>query len=401
MGMKNHVQRLLRDERENSRDATFGQIETKTADSSAEPTADACGNESALSGVERRALIAHESVIEGGLKKAFDIGQALKAISDAKLYRERYSSFEEYLANRWDFGRSYAYSLIDAAISYNSIVATSSVLPTNEFQVRSLAQLESRLRSKAWQDATEVAKKLGRSAPTGADVKQAVADIKDVQARQKQLLNNEVGQERLDFRLGDPLTLLTEMKPNSIDLLLISDLNCSSSSKAALRLGELLDAATAATKQDHQVLVFSDLFDNRDLIATAEERGYEFGVVLHWDRDAKSKPIPWSSIQSTEDILHFRRGNSQFAEQCGNVIDCDNNFSKLHGRQRPKALIGFLIKTATAPGMLVVDPTAGVATTNIACLQLGRNCIGIELDLDLFTLGLNRLNQLEDQAKQL
>jgi hypothetical protein len=41
-------------------------------------------------------------------------GQALQVIRDARLYRERYGTFESYLAKRWDMSLSQAYRLIAA-----------------------------------------------------------------------------------------------------------------------------------------------------------------------------------------------------------------------------------------------------------------------------------------------
>ena len=41
---------------------------------------------------------------------------------------------------------------------------------------------------------------------------------------------------------------------------------------------------------------------------------------------------------------------------------------------------------------LVFDPCAGSFTTGIACKQLKRNCIGIELNTDYYKKALFRLN---------
>jgi site-specific DNA-methyltransferase (adenine-specific) len=52
---------------------------------------------------------------------------------------------------------------------------------------------------------------------------------------------------------------------------------------------------------------------------------------------------------------------------------------KWHPNQHPIALMERIIKYSTKPGDLVVDMFAGTGTTNEACWNLGRDCIGIEL----------------------
>lgn len=57
-----------------------------------------------------------EAVIECGREAAFAAGEALRRISDGRLYRDAgFKTMEDYLAERWGFTRSYAYRLMDAA----------------------------------------------------------------------------------------------------------------------------------------------------------------------------------------------------------------------------------------------------------------------------------------------
>jgi site-specific DNA-methyltransferase (adenine-specific) len=56
----------------------------------------------------------------------------------------------------------------------------------------------------------------------------------------------------------------------------------------------------------------------------------------------------------------------------------DKQKSKLHPTQKPVVLMEYLIKTYTNEGDTVLDFSMGSGTTGIACLNLGRNFIGIE-----------------------
>lgn len=64
---------------------------------------------------------------------------------------------------------------------------------------------------------------------------------------------------------------------------------------------------------------------------------------------------------------------------------------RIHETQKPEWLMVELIEAFTDPGDLVFDPTAGGATTGIACLRTGRRFIGCEIREEAHALGLARL----------
>jgi site-specific DNA-methyltransferase (adenine-specific) len=63
----------------------------------------------------------------------------------------------------------------------------------------------------------------------------------------------------------------------------------------------------------------------------------------------------------------------------------------LHPTQKPVALMEYLIKTYTNPGETVLDFTMGSGTTGVACKNLGRAFIGIEMDADYFAAASARI----------
>ena len=71
-----------------------------------------------------------------------------------------------------------------------------------------------------------------------------------------------------------------------------------------------------------------------------------------------------------------------------------HNFAKnrLHPNQKPVELLEFLIKTYTNDGETVLDFTMGSGSTAIACLNTGRNFIGMESDPDIYTVAKNRVD---------
>ena len=65
----------------------------------------------------------------------------------------------------------------------------------------------------------------------------------------------------------------------------------------------------------------------------------------------------------------------------------------LHPTQKPLALMEYLIKTYTNEGETVLDFTMGSGTTGVACKNLNRKFIGIELDQDYFNIAKKRIEE--------
>ncbi len=69
------------------------------------------------------------------------------------------------------------------------------------------------------------------------------------------------------------------------------------------------------------------------------------------------------------------------------------NGRNIHPTQKPVELLEYLIKTYTNVGDIVLDFTMGSGTTGVACKNLNRNFIGIELDKKYFDIAEKRINE--------
>ena len=70
-----------------------------------------------------------------------------------------------------------------------------------------------------------------------------------------------------------------------------------------------------------------------------------------------------------------------------------NKETGLHPTQKPVELMEYLIKTYTNEGETVLDNCMGSGTTGVACKNLNRNFIGIELDDKYFEIAKERIAQ--------
>ena len=65
--------------------------------------------------------------------------------------------------------------------------------------------------------------------------------------------------------------------------------------------------------------------------------------------------------------------------------------NRVHPTQKPVALMEYLIRTYTKEGETVLDFTMGSGTTGVACVNTGRNFIGIERDPGYFEIARKRI----------
>lgn len=68
---------------------------------------------------------------------------------------------------------------------------------------------------------------------------------------------------------------------------------------------------------------------------------------------------------------------------------------RFHPTQKPVDLLAYLIKTHSNEGETVLDNCMGSGSTGVACIQTGRNFIGIELDENYFQIAKGRLEKEE------
>ena len=70
-----------------------------------------------------------------------------------------------------------------------------------------------------------------------------------------------------------------------------------------------------------------------------------------------------------------------------------------HPTQKPAELYEYLIRTYTNEGDTVLDITMGSGTTGVACVQTGRNFIGIEIDPKYFEIAEKRIAEAQLQIR--
>lgn len=77
-----------------------------------------------------------------------------------------------------------------------------------------------------------------------------------------------------------------------------------------------------------------------------------------------------------------------------------NRAKGLHPTQKPVSLLEYLIRTYTNDGETILDFTMGSGSTGVACVNTGRNFIGIELDQGYFEIAQKRIEEAEKRLNR-
>ncbi len=145
-----------------------------------------------LTALEQSALTQHEAVIERGLQTFVEVGNALMAIRDGRLYRQSHDTFEDYCRERWQMTAWKAYDYIKAAKVVGNIGDPQQTFtPANLEQARPLAQLPPEVQPLAWQDAIETSL---NGQPTGAHVAAIVATYKEPEPPDDRVIDPDTGE---------------------------------------------------------------------------------------------------------------------------------------------------------------------------------------------------------------
>lgn len=70
-----------------------------------------------------------------------------------------------------------------------------------------------------------------------------------------------------------------------------------------------------------------------------------------------------------------------------------------HPCPKPLGLVNWLVTRCSLPGETVLDPFMGSGTTGVACAQLGRRFVGVEIDQGYFDIACSRIAQAQKQPR--
>lgn len=149
----------------------------------------------------------------------------------------------------------------------------------------------------------------------------------------------------------------------------------------------------------HMLNTFTDLRTEEEKEKCVKPYGFHFIKSLIWDK--RNKIMGQFYMSQFEYILFFRKGRGIKINHCGtsDILSVPNiklkgdNGKNLHDTEKPVELMKILIDNSSQPNEVVLDPFMGIGSAGIACKELNRQFIGIEIDPQYYNIAQNRITE--------
>ena len=166
---------------------------------------------------------------------------------------------------------------------------------------------------------------------------------------------------------------------------------------------EWLSRIPKILKKGGNLIIFNDWENMGDIAKELRKNKIKVKCLNHWQ---KNNPCPaeWGRrfVAGREYFLHCTNGGKyefnvdKLHKGCFNY-PLTKPSEKSHGKhpnQKPLNLMEELISILTSEGQTVLDPFMGSGSTGVACKNLNRSFIGIELDESYFNIAQQRMELL-------
>ena len=209
----------------------------------------------------------------------------------------------------------------------------------------------------------------------------------------------------INLMQGDCLELMKGVPDKSVDMILtdipygvvnrsdngLRNLNKEKADIFDLDMNKMLDEFYRISSG--QIIIFCGKEQFSDIYEFfANQKGTTRPIIWH-----KSNPSPMNGqyvyLSGVELAVWFKpKGRKVFNAHCKNTVFKHSNGSrKIHPTQKNVNLFEELIADNTNENEIVFDPFMGSGTTGVACKNLNRNFIGMELDETYFNVAKDRI----------
>ena len=147
-------------------------------------------------------------------------------------------------------------------------------------------------------------------------------------------------------------------------------------------------------KEGGHCYIMTNTLNLERYLRLARETGFLLHNLLVWEKN-NCTPNRWY-MKNCEYTLFLRKGR---AKQINNVGDktvhkFKNGQNKIHPSEKPIELMKMYVANSTNENELVLDFAMGSGTTGVACKNLNRKFIGIELDENYFNIAEDRIESI-------
>ncbi len=130
-----------------------------------------------------------------------------------------------------------------------------------------------------------------------------------------------------------------------------------------------------------------------DIFKQELQKHFKVKNILIWEKNNTSMgDLTADYAPKYEMVIFCHKGRRELTgKRHANIFKFARTGNEFHPTQKPVKLMEFLIGNSTTQNEIVFDPFMGSGTTGIACKNLNRDFIGIELEEKYFKTAENRI----------
>ena len=169
-------------------------------------------------------------------------------------------------------------------------------------------------------------------------------------------------------------------------------------------LTDWIKVAAPLLKKGGNIVIFNDWKNMTYITKSLEDNGFEVKDLIRWkktnamprNRDRRFitdyEVAVWAVKKGGKWTFNRLSETYEIPEIVGGITPKSEKIYGGHPTQKPIYVMKWLIERLTNECELVLDPFMGSGTTGVACKELNREFIGVELDENYYNMAYNRIN---------
>lgn len=133
----------------------------------------------------------------------------------------------------------------------------------------------------------------------------------------------------------------------------------------------------------------------QEMLNELEKAGFKESNLLVWVKN-NATPNRYY-MKNVEFVIFCYKGGAKpitnMGSKCAVSVNNIHGKNKLHPTEKPVELLSSYILNSTNENDVVFDPFMGSGSTGVACINNGRNFIGIEIDKRYFDIAKKRISE--------
>lgn len=223
-----------------------------------------------------------------------------------------------------------------------------------------------------------------------------------------------------DLYNKDSMVVMSNLKRGSIDAI-ITDLpynisrnnNFATMGRVRIDFGKWdkdfdltswIKTAELLLKKGGNIIIFNDWKNMTNTTNSLEESGFEVKDLIMWK---KTKTMPrnrdrrfitdyevavWAVKKGGKWTFNRLNDKYEIPETVGSLAPKSEKLNGRHPAQKPIYVMKWIIERLTNEGDVVLGPFIDSGSTSVACKELNRRFIGIELNNEYYDIAYNRIN---------